>query len=1271
MSTSTPPPLETTREVRFAVVMYGGVSLAIYINGITQELFHLVRATAGRGINALLFATPADDATENPNKLSPTERVYRKLSYLLSDQQLLNRYREFLSGTAAPANGLAPEKSPAQELEESIANNQKPINTRFIVDILSGTSAGGINAIYLAKALANDQRIDQLKSLWLNEGDIALLINDQRSVADVQLINQQPPHSLLNSRRMYLKLLSSFNDMKGKGDEDDFESPYVDELDLFITATDLEGTIVPIRLSDTIVHEKRYRHVFQFRYSLFEQVKKAVSSVKSDGGAPGTAGAQSRLRNDFQKFNNPFLAFAARCTSSFPFAFEPMLLCDIDEVVDVTCPYKDDDEFKANRESWLAFFRGTSDEKAKVSVEKRAFGDGGYLDNKPFSYATESLSRRHASVPVDRKLIYIEPSPEHPEEAKPEDVPNALQNVKKAVLDLPTYESIREDLERVVDRNRLIQRVNRITAAIERDVNKLRLRRPSLKPGEWKTFDLADMVKRFGIYYLPYRRLRIASASDELAKYIARALELDEKSAHYIAVRILIRAWRELNYSDYHEDGRSPDDIDQLAERILRNLGGEESESDAAAKLAAIGSELRSWIQVNCADYGTKKTSEDKPAASPNETKRTANQFLIDFDYKYWLRRLAFIRQKLDDIYRLNWAFADKAVTPDDLRDPQSALVEQFLTLRYWPFDYCQLSTDQKDELKKSIRSLKRDLGEIYASLRNAGRKSQSASDNATAIADALKGIKFGPNLLNYLLGLPEGTGDSEQQFVRSNEDICVKRAKRLLKHENDDDRTTKYDENLAKNLDALKLSDQIDAVATVMKRDFERTITHETNDISVWCRCRALLRPQDKRVQPNPENEILEGVREYLWRYFSQFDDFDQVRFPILYGSDVGESDVVEIIRISPEDAPSLIAERSQTEKRRKLAGTTLFHFGAFLDRSWRQNDIMWGRLDGAERIITALLPDVDDAQGSAVDNSKIRTALIEEAHQAILNEEFPVAGRKELGEKMTDALLEAGKGNDLVAAVDKVVGELKTASPTSRPLEDVLLRSLDETGFLEFMKTGYEVNRKIDPEPALRALSRSTQVIGKIFQNIADQNGLDGKNLGWIARLGKIFWGLVEVAVPGSMLRLLFIHWLKLLYLFEALLLIGGTVLVRPSIQQFGLVTLALTVAADFGASLLHDAMLGRRTKLKVLKAVGFTIGIVLGLSGLLALFGVLGVQPVWRGIARVHDWFVQPSAWRRWSPVVIGLVLLIWIMRDDVRWLWLKYKQWLHNFRGDKIV
>jgi hypothetical protein len=39
-------PTEFDREVRFAVVIYGGVSLAVYINGVVQELLRMVRSTA-------------------------------------------------------------------------------------------------------------------------------------------------------------------------------------------------------------------------------------------------------------------------------------------------------------------------------------------------------------------------------------------------------------------------------------------------------------------------------------------------------------------------------------------------------------------------------------------------------------------------------------------------------------------------------------------------------------------------------------------------------------------------------------------------------------------------------------------------------------------------------------------------------------------------------------------------------------------------------------------------------------------------------------------------------------------------------------------------------------------------------------------------------------------------------------------------------------------------------------------------------------------------
>jgi hypothetical protein len=103
-------------------------------------------------------------------------------------------------------------------------------------------------------------------------------------------------------------------------------------------------------------------------------------------------------------------------------------------------------------------------------------------------------------------------------------------------------------------------------------------------------------------------------------------------------------------------------------------------------------------------------------------------------------------------------------------------------------------------------------------------------------------------------------------------------------------------------------------------------------------------------------------------------------VTFPIYYETQVGETEPVEVFRISPLEAGSLIDESSPSERRRKLAGTALFHFGAFLKRSWRANDMLWGRLDGAERIIAAVLP---------AGSSEARR-LAREAHLAVLRESF-----------------------------------------------------------------------------------------------------------------------------------------------------------------------------------------------------------------------------------------------------------------------------------------
>jgi hypothetical protein len=119
---------------------------------------------------------------------------------------------------------------------------------------------------------------------------------------------------------------------------------------------------------------------------------------------------------------------------------------------------------------------------------------------------------------------------------------------------------------------------------------------------------------------------------------------------------------------------------------------------------------------------------------------------------------------------------------------------------------------------------------------------------------------------------------------------------------------------------------------------------------------------------------------------YYVRFDEYDQMSFPLYYDTGTGEPSTVEILRVSPEDARGLIDERYDPgnvgRQRRKLAGTALFNFGAFLDVRWRRNDIMWGRLDGCERLLAALFP--EDADTS------IRKALLQEAHRTILREEM-----------------------------------------------------------------------------------------------------------------------------------------------------------------------------------------------------------------------------------------------------------------------------------------
>jgi patatin-related protein len=606
------------REVRFALVLYGGVSLTVYMNGVTQEFLSLVRASG----------------------------VYKELAAIS--------------------------------------------HSRFVVDIASGSSAGGINAIFLGKALANGQSLDRLSRLWLEEASLDRLWNKELF-----------PRSLLSGREMYSMLLGALEDMDNSGGLGRLQP----EMDVFITATDIQGLELPIQLADMAVVEKNHKNVFHLEF-------------------------HTEAENDFSRAMNPFLAFAGRATSSFPAAFEPMRLHDAGDASHAAPDSK-------------RFFPAYN--AAGADYARRAFGDGGYLNNKPFHYALGAIPRRVSDLPVRRMLMYIEPTPERACGNLTQAPPGAMRNALEALITLHQYETIREDLREALDRNRLIGRVREITSLVDRDVETWRRggnrAAPRLAGPAYARRTLADEIHARGPGYAGYHRLKVRAVTDELTAILGPGVE----------------AWRERTYS----------------------------EEDAG---------------------------------------RSESLFLLDFDLGYRQRRLRFLLAKLDEM-------------------------------------------GGPPEIRHELSTISRNLADLHRRVHE----------------------------LNF---------DSPASLRSALQEVMIPAAEQI-----------------------------------------EDCLTGHP------------LRP-----------------------FFDRYEDYDQVTFPILYETEVGEAEPVEVFRISPLDARTVIDELSPAERRRKLAGTVLFHFGAFLKREWRDNDMLWGRLDGAERIISAVLPP----------GSQDAARLIRDAHLAILREKF-----------------------------------------------------------------------------------------------------------------------------------------------------------------------------------------------------------------------------------------------------------------------------------------
>ncbi|MEA5113925.1 MAG: patatin-like protein [Geobacteraceae bacterium] len=344
-----------TREVRLGLVMYGGVSLAIYINGVAQEFF---RAVKGRGVYRLVKALTDSD---------------------------------------------------------------------IVVDIVSGTSAGGVNGILLGYALCNDLDFSASAALWRNDGSILKLLRDPGKGAERAV-------SVLDSEGYYQERLeSAFSGMPPYVPEEFDDDSRFNEFDLFVTGSDVDGAVSTVY--DDAGHSidvKDHRSVFLLKHRTGR--KEPFNTALGDDG--GTSGKEVIFQA---------LAKLARITSCFPAAFAPVQVA-LDDGMKTA---------DALLQQWGRLGRGA------------CFLDGGVLDNKPFSYAIEQIFRRMADREVDRKLFYVEPDPERFRRMNHPSEPNALQAVLAALIGIPGYESISEDLKLIARRNSKLAQYKRFSSCLQ------------------------------------------------------------------------------------------------------------------------------------------------------------------------------------------------------------------------------------------------------------------------------------------------------------------------------------------------------------------------------------------------------------------------------------------------------------------------------------------------------------------------------------------------------------------------------------------------------------------------------------------------------------------------------------------------------------------------------------------------------------------------------------------------------------------------------------
>ncbi|WP_017976418.1 patatin-like protein [Actinopolyspora halophila] len=292
------------------------------------------------------------------------------------------------------------------------------------LDVLAGTSAGGLNATLLATSLVYGMPFGVMRRAWIRLADLEAMARP------VPRPWESRPESLLEGDGYFR---AELNELLAEGIGNGSDEEAVRRVELLLTATLLDP--VSERHFDaagTEFDKARRQAMFRFRH------RGRPGEPLSDFGSAERPADTARL-----------LAQAARTTSSFPFAFEPAVF---------RSTARDGTE-RANGQPTADSPSGAPNMYGKFSETTRSDGarframDGGVLDNIPVTAAVEAIRQVEADTPTERWLLYLnpEPTPKEPSERTAGFARAVTATALRAKLG---QESLLTDIEAIEEHNR-------------------------------------------------------------------------------------------------------------------------------------------------------------------------------------------------------------------------------------------------------------------------------------------------------------------------------------------------------------------------------------------------------------------------------------------------------------------------------------------------------------------------------------------------------------------------------------------------------------------------------------------------------------------------------------------------------------------------------------------------------------------------------------------------------------------------------------------------